>query len=847
MPTSLRHPQALLRLVFTWLLDSLRLAYWAFFKPLKLNEELRKTDLNLATNVPIWRDARSGLSPDDRRVIFQALVAVALGAIVWPIIGGLGSLVLRYAFPLERAILIALTSLGFGIVGVLFVGISFGITMGPAVSLAGSLVAVTCAGLTLTPQIEQTEQVAGVVTFGLAIGLALGLVLGLAAMSSFTLRPSAPWFGWVCAAGGSLALGVLFVYVVGADVNGLVMSVILAVFFALGFLPGYSLGYRRLPLYLAELTCQIILTGLCALAVRTNDPKQWVRRLYQLSPAHWDELIWFPLWTLDRLLVRLALLDDDRQFALEAIVKITHSFHQEWVAEAALSAIMAHDLRDHQHIPEIARAADQLHWFPYAIDLPSLDLRRTVTLINEVSQNAEAAIRASEQGPGWQINLGKAQANVEALQKTLNRMNRRAAGPLNPIVQEWKNAIKQALEGVPQDSGPVLIENFYIAGNPIQPEQERVFVGREDLFAQIQETLAATQKPTLVLHGQRRTGKSSLLLQLPNRLSAEYVPVYVDLQKAAAAVEGLNRFLYTLASEASRQADEKRRIALPPVEFDDFERRGSHAFYEWLDQTQKELGDRLLLLTLDEFEKIEKAIREGQLNETVLSELRHLIQHRSRWLVFLFAGVRTLDDMGPNWHSHFISVRPIRVSYLDEQAARKLILLPAETHPIQYDEQAVDLILEATHAQPFLVQAVCFDLIKYLNSRERRLARPFGRVTAADAQEAVYQAVRSAFIYFQNLWGTCDDRERLVLAGLAHRDEWVLVDDSLRQDLGEELRTIHQTLERLKQRELVEKKGHEWRLQVPMMRQWIRDEKSLEAVRLASQPLPQASRGRDQE
>jgi hypothetical protein len=507
---------------------------------------------------------------------------------------------------------------------------------------------------------------------------------------------------------------------------------------------------------------------------------------------------------------------------------------------------MAHDLRNYEDIGDIAGAAARLSWFPRAVDLPSLGLQRTVTLVNEVSQNAEATIRAVD-GVGQQVNLRKARANLDTLQDTLAKTkSRRVASLLSPIAQRWKGVVEQALEGVSQSTGPALIENFYIFGNPIQPEQAKVFVGREDLFAKIQENLDATNKPTLVMYGQRRTGKTSVLLQLPNRLSADYVPVFVNLQ-ATAPVDSLNRFLYTLAHTAVRQADEKRRIALPPVDMGDFDERGTHAFYEWLDQTHQRLGGRLLLFTLDEFEKIEEAIEHGRMEVAVLDILRHLIQHYSSWLVLLFAGVRTLEEMGRNWHSYFISVRPLHVSYLEPEAARKLILLPESNHPIRYEEQAVEAILEATHTQPYLVQAVCFDLIQHLNGQPRRKAGPLGKVTIEDARKAINQAVQEAKVYFSDLWETSSHPEQLILANLAYaRSERVRFSD-LSRGLDMTRGAIHQAMEQLVHRELVERKEGEYGFQVPMVRQWIRDEISLEAVRVTSQLPLNSVKGRGQE
>jgi len=818
--------------------ESLQLAYMAFFKPFKLNEELSRAGPYLATNVPIWQ-VWSGLSTDERRVVVQAFVAVGLGAVTWPLLVALGSLCVGYSFwtedPLRGVSIlpVAFTGLLVGVIGLLLAGISFGVNMGGAVSLAGSLAVVTCIEPVLGfIKTNQIGQFVGVPAFGMGSGLMLGLILGLAAIATFTLRPAGWWFGGVCSMGGGLVLGGLFSRITSTGSFELATSVTLAVFFALGFLGGYYVGYRRFPFYLVELLWQVGLTGLSFLATKGTNSGELTRQLYRFSPVRRDELIWFKLITLDRQLTWLALVGD-RQFALETLVKIARSFRQGWAAEAALVAILAHDLQDCESIPEIAGAAKRLDWFPRAIDLPSLALQRAVTLINEVSQNAEAATQALD-GPGWQLHLRKARANLEALDETLVRMSPRVAGRLSTLVQCWERTTEQALEDVPRDAGPVLIENFYIFGAPIPPAQKHVFVGREDLFAKIQKNLGVTHKPTLVLHGQRRTGKTSVLLQLPNRLSAEHIPVYVDLQ-ATAPVDGLNRFLYTLAREAVQQADEKRRIALPPVDIEDFDRRGTHAFYEWLGLARQRLDGRLLLFTLDEFEKIEQAIDQGGMEEAVLDVLRHLIQHHSTWLVLLFAGVRTLEEMGRDWHSYFISVKPLHVSYLDGRAARQLILLPATKYPIRYEERAVEAILRATRAQSFLVQAVGFELIQHLSTQQRRLAGPYGRVTLEDARVAIDSALLSTFPYFADLWEVSSDPERLVLATLAYgQTEWIRAGD-LRASVDLASPAFYETIGFLERRELVESGEQGYRFQVPMMRQWIRNEKSLEAVRVVTQ------------
>ncbi|MFZ5918125.1 MAG: AAA family ATPase [Chloroflexota bacterium] len=817
--------------------EALQLGRRAFFKPFKLDDELQKVSPLLTTDRAIW-PVRSGLKPPERRVVRQALVAIALGAVAWPLVAKAAALGWGYTFPWESVLTIALIALLLGVGGLLFVGLSFGLNMGPATGLAGSLAAIIGLGPAATwAQTGEGGPLMAVITFGLAGGLALGLILGLVAAATFTTRPAGQWFGGVCAIGGG-ALAGLFLAVAGRDANGLALGFVLLVLYSLGFAAGYRLGYLRLPLYLAEQAWQAVLTGL-SYPAKAIGAGRWLRRFYHLSPARWDELIWFPLRTLDRQLTWLAL-SGERPFAMETINKIARSFRQGWAAEAALASILAHDLRDSKDLRGIADAEKHLAWLPRAVDLPSSDLQRTVTLFTEVSQSAQAATHTPD-SPGWGVNLRKAQSSLTALQATLAQMDRRISGLLNPLLQRWQGVVEQALQDT-QGVGPPVIENVYIFGSAIQPEKAQVFVGREDLFAKIQENLAASNKPTLVLYGQRRTGKTSLLYQLPDRLPAEYVPVFVDLQKTA-TVDGLNRFLYTLAREAVQQADTHRRLSLPPVDLDDFDHRGTHAFYEWLDQARKQLNGRLLLLVLDEFEKIEEAIQKNKMEEAVFDVLRHLVNHHSAWLVLLFAGLRTLEEMDRQWHSYFISVRPLRVSYLERQAAEALIRLPEKNSQLRYDGPAVEAILAATRAQPYLVQAVCFELIQYLNSSPRRLSGPFGRVTGQDAGLAVERALRSAHLYFSDLWANLGSLERLILAELAHRaEEWVPVADLCRRE-GANRSEAHQAIERLKQQEIIETESDHTRcrFQVPMVGQWILNEQSLEAVRLSSQELPETN------
>jgi AAA+ ATPase superfamily predicted ATPase len=71
------------------------------------------------------------------------------------------------------------------------------------------------------------------------------------------------------------------------------------------------------------------------------------------------------------------------------------------------------------------------------------------------------------------------------------------------------------------------LKNPYIAGSPVSEPQ--MFFGREDVFEWIERNLPGWfVDHILVIHGQRRVGKTSVFRQLARRLPERYVPVFLD-------------------------------------------------------------------------------------------------------------------------------------------------------------------------------------------------------------------------------------------------------------------------------------------------------------------------------
>ena len=94
---------------------------------------------------------------------------------------------------------------------------------------------------------------------------------------------------------------------------------------------------------------------------------------------------------------------------------------------------------------------------------------------------------------------------------------------------------------MPPENNPLIV-NPYIAGSPVK--DATMFFGREDVYAWLRQHLhGAYQDNIIVLYGERRSGKTSILYQMKEGLGDDRdIPVLLDLQ--GMGLEGIDGFLH---------------------------------------------------------------------------------------------------------------------------------------------------------------------------------------------------------------------------------------------------------------------------------------------------------------
>ena len=325
------------------------------------------------------------------------------------------------------------------------------------------------------------------------------------------------------------------------------------------------------------------------------------------------------------------------------------------------------------------------------------------------------------------------------------------------------------------------VRNPYVPGTPIrppEPEEESShisppFFGRLDIYDWVAENLyGATQKNILVLHGEWRMGKTSILLQLEKgklgkplreRKDRPLYPVFVNLQSTPDRTE---RFLHRIAALTSEclQRHPIMRIDLPAPSGDDFDREPYGCFDQYMRRVDERLGTGLLVLMFDEFEALDRWVTEERVDAGVYGIVRDHMQFL-RNIAFILAGSHQLNELSSDYQSLLRIALHREVGFMDEAAARDLVREPVRGLVV-YEQGTVEELLRVTNRHPYLLQLLCHRLIGAMNQRGTT-----NHVSQDDIAAAINYIVGEGAPHLAYVWERLREMEQAVLGLLAGWDE----------------------------------------------------------------------------
>lgn len=287
------------------------------------------------------------------------------------------------------------------------------------------------------------------------------------------------------------------------------------------------------------------------------------------------------------------------------------------------------------------------------------------------------------------------------------------------------------------------IPNRYSTGTPVQ--DSLMFYGRDDDVAALRHNLADTAaKTVMLLYGQRRTGKTTLLLHLARTDALHgHIPVFIDMQRESYNIS-VNKFLHNVAYYIA-QAMNSKGYTVPLPEIKEYAVDPTFVFDIFLDQVEKRLQTQRVIILIDEFEVLEDQIKKGRLKPEFLDYLRSIMQHPHS-INFLLAGTHRLEQLTQaNWSVFFNIARQYRLSRLSPLGAEDLIKRPVADY-LEYGPFTVEKIRQLTADQPYLIHLLCRALVDLCNEQRKIY------VTINDVNAARREAMQTCASHFDWLW-----------------------------------------------------------------------------------------------
>jgi hypothetical protein len=362
------------------------------------------------------------------------------------------------------------------------------------------------------------------------------------------------------------------------------------------------------------------------------------------------------------------------------------------------------------------------------------------------------------------------------------------------------------------------MSNPFTYGNPIS-DPERFF-GREREIEQLVARLRNVEFESTSIVGDRRIGKTSILMQLAHpdvrRRQAladdKIVFVYEDLQMVEATVTP-TRLWRRLLQRLSRQmpADPLGSEVARAAEQDPIDTFLLDEVFDTIDDSE-----RWVILLLDEFEHITQNENFGA---DFFYALRSMAIHHH--LALVTSSRRELVEL---CHSDSIRSSPffnifahVWIRALPSASARDFMLTSLEGSGVTFSVAERDLIATLAGTHPFFLQMACHQLYEaHVRGRDEPARK---RALAAEFRE-------QAQGHFRDSWQNCDDREKIVLTALTLLERGSSIAD--RKFKVEALQDIYnqsdQTLERLDRRGLLKQSDSGYSLFSISLGDWIIDE-----------------------
>lgn len=288
-----------------------------------------------------------------------------------------------------------------------------------------------------------------------------------------------------------------------------------------------------------------------------------------------------------------------------------------------------------------------------------------------------------------------------------------------------------------------VVKNPYIVGNPIKSQD--MFFGRDKDFAIIKEWIVTDGLPVILLIGSRRSGKTSILMQIKvGRMDDVCESVFFDcnavvpkIKKDADFSEEIGKSI--LSNEKFKQ--------FAPLFYDNDELTSRARLKILIDACINNISPKKLVILFDEIESLEKVFEDSVLTRNALSSIDDILT-KPVFFVMTSSGGFSEKNIGDVF-GHITQQKAIHE--LAREDTYNLIKKPVED-VLSYSDEVVDEIYRLSGGKTFFTQHICHTVVNHVNAQLKRSS-----IDLNDLGEVVDFIVSNPVGHIQESWKKYSD------------------------------------------------------------------------------------------
>lgn len=330
------------------------------------------------------------------------------------------------------------------------------------------------------------------------------------------------------------------------------------------------------------------------------------------------------------------------------------------------------------------------------------------------------------------------------------------------------------------------------------------FVGRVDVLKHIKDVIQDKRidaSNTLLVWGQRRIGKSSILQELKSQLSNDTVAI-IDFNWQERQQNPLQKVLIELTKILSIEFKQEKKP--------DLEEETIPTFQNWLTELAQ---IQPIVFLMDEFDTIATV----ESKREIIQFLEGLISLNPQHIKWIFViGCKVEDLTSTAKQQLFGKMNSSLISYFSEEETQKLIALSESEHneTLHWPKQANSIIWQWTSGHPYFVQSLCFEVWEHCHKYSSL------KFTLESLKVAKRKTLERSHLVLESLWDiSLSSMERVLASALAqgkeHRELIALL-----EKISDKLEKARNSLLKW---ELIDKDNH---FQVQIIQEWVKRNKS---------------------